>query len=633
MAEPTKHVVLGTAGHIDHGKTELIKALTGIDTDRLREEKERGISIELGFARFDLPSGVTLGVVDVPGHERFVKTMLAGAAGVDVVLLVVAADEGVMPQTREHLDIVDLLGIDNGVVALTKTDLVTSDEVELAREEAEEVIAGTALAGAPIVPVSSVTRDGLDELVAALEKAVEKARERSAEGPARLPVDRVFSLAGHGTVVTGTLWSGAVSPGDRLELYPRGEVVRVRSVQVHDEPVERAEAGQRTALGLVGVSKADVSRGDTMGTPGALHVTRMVDARLRLVAGARPIANRTRVHFHLGTSEVLARVVLLESDELRAGEEEFVQIRLESPVVAVKGDLFVIRSYSPVTTIGGGRIIDPTPRRHKRMREDVLRSLAVLEKGGPEEIIVHLVEEMGIEGVPESGLVRKAGRASVDALGVLLSSGKLVEVGGRILAPERYRELKTRVLEVLESHAVSSPLEWGMSAEELRGRLSKGLDRAVLEAALRDLSGEGAVSRRGDLVRFGGSEVELTESQSRLAARIEARLLEAGPNPPTLEELRAEIGGDEFDAILKLLAGAGRVVKVTSALLYHPDVIEGIREKILGYFESNPALGVPEFKDMIGVTRKYAIPLLEYFDRQGVTARSGNVRLRGRKTT
>jgi len=282
VPEPTKHVILGTAGHIDHGKTELIKALTGVDTDRLREEKERGISIELGFARFDLPSGVTLGVVDVPGHERFVKTTLAGAAGMDLVLLVIAADEGVMPQTREHLDIVDLLGIRAGVVALTKTDLVGEEEIELAREEAEELLAGTSLAGAPIVPVSSVSGDGLPDLVRELEALVAGVVERSAAGPARLPVDRVFSLAGHGTIVTGTLWAGTVSPGDKLEIYPSERSARVRSVQVHDQPVERAEAGQRVALGLAGVSKDDLSRGDTVGAPRALHVTHMLDARLRL---------------------------------------------------------------------------------------------------------------------------------------------------------------------------------------------------------------------------------------------------------------------------------------------------------------------------------------------------------------
>jgi selenocysteine-specific elongation factor len=629
VSVPAKHVILGTAGHIDHGKTELIKALTGVDTDRLREEKERGISIELGFARFDLPSGVTLGVVDVPGHERFVKTTLAGAAGMDLVLLVIAADEGVMPQTREHLDIVDLLGIRAGVVALTKTDLVGEEEIELAREEAGELLAGTSLEGAAIVPVSAVSRAGLDALIGELELLVARVAERPSAGPARLPVDRVFSLAGHGTIVTGTLWAGAVSPGDKLEIYPREKEARVRSVQVHDRPVERAEAGQRVALGLAGVGRDALSRGDTIGTPGALHVTHMLDARLRLVGGAKPIANRVRVHLHLGTAEVLARIVLLESEVLRAGEESLVQLRLESPVVAEKDDLFVVRSYSPVTTIGGGRVIDPSPKRHKRMREDVLESLEVLEAGKPEEVLLHLVDGSGIEGLGRSDVGREAA-AGDGTYEALVADGRLVDVASRVLTAERYDELKAEVLEFLSEFAAGSPLEWGMSGEELRGKLARNMDRGVLDAAMRDLESEGKLSRRGNLVRPGGADVALSDEQARLASRIEERLLGAGANPPTLDELREEIPGADFDAIVKLLAETGRIVKVTSTLLFHPGVVEDIRKAVVRHFETERELGVPAFKDMVGVTRKFAIPLLEHFDREGVTVRSGNVRLKGR---
>jgi selenocysteine-specific elongation factor len=629
VSEPTKHVILGTAGHIDHGKTELIRALTGVDTDRLREEKERGISIELGFARFDLPSGATLGVVDVPGHERFIKTTLAGAAGMDLVLLVIAADEGVMPQTREHLDIVDLLGIRAGVVALTKTDLVGAEEIELAREEAEELLKGTSLEGAPIVPVSAVSGDGLDSLVAELEALVAGVVERSSTGPARLPVDRVFSLPGHGTIVTGTLWAGSMSPGDRLEIYPRDKKVRVRSVQVHDRAVERAVAGQRVALGLAGVGKDELERGDTVGAPGALRVTHMLDARLRLVATAKPVANRARVHLHLATTEVLARIVLLESETLRAGEESLVQLRLEGPVVAEKNDLFVVRSYSPVTTIGGGRVIDPAPKRHKRMREDVLESIEVLEVGKPEEVLVHLVDGAGIEGAARTD-VESAGGAARGPYDDLVKEGRLIEIAGRVLTVERYAELKEEVLALLKAFAAGSPLEWGMSGEELRGKLARNMDRGVLDAAIRDLENEGAASRRGNLVRAGGADVALSEAQSRTASTIEARLLAAGANPPTLDELRDEVGGVDFDAIVKLMAETGRIVKVTSTLLFHPQVIEGIRKEVARFFEAERELSVPVFKDMAGVTRKFAIPLLEHFDREGVTVRSGNVRLKGR---
>jgi selenocysteine-specific elongation factor len=632
MPEAAKHVILGTAGHIDHGKTELIKALTGVDTDRLREEKERGISIELGFARFDLPSGNSLGVVDVPGHEKFVKTTVAGIGGMDIILLVIAADEGVMPQTREHLDIIDLLGVRSGVVALTKTDLVSSDEIELAHDEAEELIEGTSLEGAAIIPVSSVTRDGLDELVPELERLVEKVAERSSSGPARLPIDRAFTLAGHGTIVTGTLWSGHIKQGDKLELYPQEKETRVRSVQVHDHAVDDAVAGQRTAVGVHGISKDEISRGDTLGTPGALHVTSMLDARLRMVSDAKPMKNRTRVHLHLGTSEVLARIVLLESDWLRAGEESLVQLRLESPVVAEKDDLFVIRSYSPVTTIGGGRILDPVPKRHKRMREDVIESLAVLEEGEAGDIVLHRLEEAGVEGLSDSDLAGVVGASGSELIDSLLSEGRLERLGGRMLTASRYDELKSSTERFLRQFAEGSPLEWGMSAEELRGRLSKKLERGVLEGVLAALAEDGIISRRGDLVRLGSGDVDLTESQSRLADSIEAALSDAGASPPTLDELRQELGGKDFDAMVKLLVETGRIVKVTSTLFFHPDVIGYMREAIGGYFDGGETqLGVPQFKDMAGVTRKYAIPLLEYFDREGTTMRSGNVRLRGHR--
>ncbi len=632
MPEGTKHVILGTAGHIDHGKTELVKALTGVDTDRLREEKERGITIELGFARFDLPSGNSLGVVDVPGHEKFVKTTVAGIGGMDIILLVIAADEGVMPQTREHLDIIDLLGVRSGIIALTKTDLVSSDEIELAHDEAQELIEGTSLEGAAIIPVSSVTRDGLDELTAELDRLVAQVAERSSAGVARLPIDRAFTLAGHGTVVTGTLWSGRIKQGDKLVIYPQGKETRVRSVQVHDHAVDEAVAGQRTALGIHGVSKDELSRGDTLGTPNALHVTQMIDAKLRMVTDIKPIKNRTRVHLHLGTAEVLARVVLLESDWLRPGEESLVQLRLESPVVAEQNDLFVIRSYSPVTTIGGGRVLDPTPKRHRRMKDDVLESLTVLEEGEAGDIVLHKLGEAGIEGLSDADVADLAGGPAAELLDALLSEGKLERLGGRILTATRYDELKSRTDELLGQFAEASPLDWGMSAEELRTRLSKKLERGVLDAVLGALADEGRISKRGDLVRFGSGDVDLTDEQSRLADEIEARLRTAGATPPTLDELKHELGGKDFDAIIKLLAETGRILKVTTTLFFHPDAVAEMRKVIADYFGGGETqLGVPQFKDMVGVTRKYAIPLLEYFDREGTTMRSGNVRLRGHR--
>jgi len=631
VSSTLKHVVLGTAGHIDHGKTALVKALTGVDTDRLKEEKERGISIELGFARLDLPSGQSVGIVDVPGHERFVRTMLAGVAGIDLVLLVVAADEGVMPQTREHMDIVSILGIRSGIVALTKSDLVTPEELELAREDVEGLLAGTPLSGAPIVPVSAVTRQGLDELVTRIEAVVGGVEERASGGPARLPIDRAFTLAGHGTIVTGTLWSGEIAVGDKLEIVPSRTETRVRSVEVHDRAVDRAEAGQRTAVGVHGIPKESIVRGDVLGTPGALPVTSMLDARLRLAASARPIANRTRVHLHLGTAEVLARVVLLETDTLAPGEDALVQMRLESPIVALTGDLFVVRSYSPVTTIGGGRVLNPVPKRHARMKDDVLESLAVLEGGSAEDVLVQKVGEAGTAGARATDLETQPGGPAA-GLDKLVASGLLRRVAGRVFTPARLDELTARAEELLSGFAAASPLEWGMSAEELRGKLAKGFDRAVLDELVQGLEAEGKLTRRGNLVRWGAAEVGLPPAQAAIAEGIERRLADAGVAPPTVDELRREMSSKDFDAILRLLAETGRVVKVTSGFVFHPRAIEDARAKVVAHFGHSERLGVPEFKDLIGVTRKHAIPLLEYFDRDGTTLRSGDVRLRGRRS-
>jgi len=622
-----RHAILGTAGHIDHGKTELVRALTGVDTDRLREEKERGISIELGFARLDLPSGATLGIVDVPGHERFVKTMLAGAGGIDVALLVVAADEGVMPQTREHLDIIDLLGIDRGIVAVTKSDLVSEEQTEFAAEEVRELIEGTSLEGAPVVPVSSITRAGIESLLDVLDKTAAEVTERSASGPARLPIDRVFTLEGHGTIVTGTLWSGTVSAGDTLEAYPSGARVRVRSVQVHDDAVEHAVAGQRTALGLAGVPRDSLSRGDTLGTPDALTVATMLDARLRLVPSARAMENRTRVHFHLGTAEALARVVLLENELLEGGSDELVQIRLESPVVVERDDLFVLRSYSPVTTIGGGRVIDSAPERHKRLREDVIASVRVIESGTPVEVLAKRVDDAGVEGLDEREV---AALPFGSALDEALERGDVVRCAGRLLSASAAESLRERIIGTLESEQSKRPLEWGVSAEELRGRVSRNLERRLLDGALKALEDDGAVFRRGDLVRAGSADVTLTQEQQALAQRIIRLLEDAGAAPPELDGLRRETGGGDFDSIVKLLAAEGRVVRVTTSLLFHPDVVDRVRRQVINHLETTGELSVPEFKGLVGVTRKHAIPLLEFLDREGTTLRAGNVRRRGR---
>ncbi len=375
-----KRFIIGTAGHIDHGKTTLVKALTGVDTDRLKEEKQRGISIDLGFAPFKLPGGQKAAIVDVPGHERFIRHMLAGAFGIDMVLLTIAADEGVMPQTREHMDIIELLGVDKGLVVITKKDLVDEEWMLLMEEEISEYLKGTILDGAPLMAVSAVTGEGIPDLLAAIENIAQQVQERSAEGYARLPIDRVFTIAGFGTVVTGTLWSGKINSGDTLELMPGGLQVKVRNLHVHNDKVNTAYAGQRVAVNLQGIELAEVRRGDLLATPGVLAPSYRIDARLRLLKSSkRSLSNWNRIRFHLGTDETMGRVVLLDRDQLNAGEEALVQLVMEKPVVAYQGDRFVIRYYSPVTTIGGGVVIDPRAPKQKRFREDVLEELSKKE--------------------------------------------------------------------------------------------------------------------------------------------------------------------------------------------------------------------------------------------------------------
>jgi len=404
-----QRLVIGTAGHIDHGKTTLVKKLTGIETDRLKEEKQRGISIELGFAPFLLPSGQKAAIVDVPGHERFIRHMLAGAFGIDMVLFTIAADEGVMPQTREHGDILELLGVEKGVIVITKKDLVDEEWLMLVEDEINEYVAGTILKGAPIVAVSAVTGEGITELLETIERVASTITERTITGKARLPIDRVFTVAGFGTVVTGTLWSGQIKVGDTLELMPVQKMVKVRTLQVHNEKVTTALAGQRVAVNLQGVDVSEIKRGYLLTEPGFLIPSYRVDVRLRLLEGSRrSLHNWNRVRFHLGTDETLGRVVLLDRDELGPGEESFAQIVMEKPVVAFKGDLFVIRYYSPVDTIGGGTVIDPNAPKQKRFREDVLNDLAVKEEGSLYDLVLHELEN-SLQPLSMTELVRKTG--------------------------------------------------------------------------------------------------------------------------------------------------------------------------------------------------------------------------------
>lgn len=632
-----KNFIIGTAGHIDHGKTELIKALTGTDTDRLKEEKERGISIELGFAEMELPGGLRAGVVDVPGHEHFVKNMLAGATGFDLVLLVVAADDGVMPQTVEHLAIVDLLGVNNGVVAITKADLVDEEMVELVKEDVAEALRGTALEGAEMVVTSSRTGQGLEELRSALARAAERARERDFSGPFRLPVDRVFTLKGIGTVVTGTLWEGSIGDGEEAVIQPSGRKVRVRNVQVHGKEVDRAYAGQRVALNLPGVSTEDIERGDVIGTPGFLHPTLMADALLHLIPGApRALKNRARVRFHHGTREVMARVVLLGGkEELAPGESSYVQFRLERPAVVLFGDRYILRSYSPVTTIGGGRILDSHPRKHRPHQREILSSLERRERGDPRDLILLVAEERGLpltRGELLSWSEIKEG-AFETALQALLSDGDMEEISGdgeaMYIPPAMLRELQERLVQLtVEMHA-ANPLRAGVDKEALRRRLDAGMDIAVFEALLRSAVSAGRLEVEAGRVRQAGKGVTLGEKEREQKDALLRTIREGGFAPPLFKELLEVTGLDKgkLRDMLALLVEEGAVEQVNPEYFLAAGRIAEAEERIRSHLERHGRLGVSELRDMLGASRKYAIPLLEYFDRKRVTRREGDFRV------
>jgi selenocysteine-specific elongation factor len=631
-----RHVVVGTAGHIDHGKTSLVKALTGIDTDRLPEEKARGITIDLGFAFLEEPGGLTIEIVDVPGHERFVKNMLAGVGGIDLAMLVIAADEGVMPQTREHLAICSLLRIRTGLVALTKTDLVEPDWLELVRDDVATLVRSTFLEGAPIVPASAKTGAGLPELRQALRRLAEAVPERAVDQLARLPIDRVFTVKGFGTVVTGTLAAGRVAVDDRVEVYPKGVEAKVRGLQTHGHPVAEARAGQRTAVNLQGVERAALERGDVLAHAGTLVAAVLVDGTLELLPDApHGLKTRTRVRFHAGTSEIMARVLLLDRAELAPGETAFARFRLEAPLVALPGDRFVVRSYSPIVTIGGGTLLDVDPPRFKRKAPALVAHLTLLQTGGPEVVLEEHVRHVGAAGVRLSALSGRVPfgperlRGLLDAL---VAAGHVLVVDRDwFLHPESGRRLRALVVGALEAFHRAHPLRPGMSREELRGR-SGGADERVFAALLAALETEGVVKSERDKVRLAAHEVRLTPEQQRVVDQIEQEFLRAEAAPPSPDEAlgRAGVRGDEEHELFQVLVQSGRLLRVKESLFFHARALDAIQQKLVAMLRERKEIGPADIKDLLGISRKYAIPLLEFFDQRRVTTRVGERRvLRG----
>ena len=633
-------LIVGTAGHIDHGKSALVRALTGTDPDRLPEEKRRGITIDLGFADLELDD-LRIGFVDVPGHERFIKNMLAGAHGIDLLALVIAADEGVMPQTREHFDICRLLGVRNGLVVITKRDLVDEEMLVLVEDEARELTAGSFLEQAPILAVSSRTRAGLDDLkqqLAALGKSVPP---RSQEFVTRLPIDRSFSMKGFGAVVTGTLISGKIKEGDELELLPAQVNVRVRGLQVHNKSVTEAHAGQRTAVNLAGVDTAQIERGMVLAPVGRLRPTQVVDVSIDVLPGAsRAVRSRSRVRFHIGAAEVLGRVRVLDGpSQIVAGSNGLAQLRLEAPVVAVHGDRFILRSYSPAETIAGGVILDPFAIRHRardlaRARE-ILRLLSGEERAAK---FTGFVRAAGDRGLRLADLAAATGWTNevLDAVAAQVKSqGDVIEPGGVYLARASFDRFTGGVIAELEQHHKREPLARGMLRETLREKVFARSFPEVFAGVIARLEGDGRVVSEKDIVRLSEHSVGLSEQDVALSKRIEDIYLAAGVEAPSLDEAMTKANVSAAQRVqarklLQLLLEEKKLVRIQGDMFMHARMVADLKSRLDTYaaqHEPDRLIDVAAFKDLAGVSRKYAIPLLEYFDREQVTRRAGDKRL------
>jgi selenocysteine-specific elongation factor len=623
--------VVGTAGHVDHGKSTLVKALTGIDPDRLREEQERAMTIDLGFAWLTLPSGREISLVDVPGHERFIKNMLAGVGGLDAALLVIAADEGPMPQTAEHLAILDLLGIARGLVVLTKADLVDAEWLALVSEEVRERLAGTTLAGAPLLSVSALTGQGLPELVAALDRVLAAAAPPADSGRPRLPIDRVFTMTGFGTVVTGTLTGGSLRVGDEVEVQPGDRPARIRGLQSHKRKVETAAPGSRVAVNLSGLAVGDLRRGDVLTTPGWLRPTDRLDLHLRMIAAApRPLRQNELVDFFTGAAEVAGRVTLLDADELAPGASGWVQIRLAAPVAAARGDRYIIRQPSPSLTIGGGAIVDPRPRRHRRFDQAVLARLATLQQGTPAEQVLQalaagpldlktLSERTGLSQA-ELGLVVRELLAAGAALVLDPAPAALPRPADYLTTPAGWRALVEALTGALAGYHRQYPLRPGAPREEIRSRL--GLAPRLFDRAIGLAVGQGLVVDEEALLRLPDHRIAFTPAQAAAADRLLAALGAPATAPPSLTELAAD------PELVAALAHQGKLVRVSESAAFLSDTYAAMVDWALATIDSTGGVTVAGLRDRFNTSRKHALALLEHLDQRRLTRRQGDVRVR-----
>jgi selenocysteine-specific elongation factor len=633
MSNPSKNIIVGTAGHIDHGKSALVEALTGTHPDRLEEEKRRGITIDLGFAFLE-DDGVRFGFVDVPGHERFVSNMLAGAAGLDLVLLVIAADESIKPQTREHFDICRLLSVQRGVVALTKSDLVDADTAGLVRLEVEEYLHGTFLENAAIVPVSAKTRAGLPELRKELRRAAGEIRGKDATRHFRLPIDRAFSIKGFGSVVTGTLISGSVGANDEVELFPQSTLLRVRGVQSGGETVQRATAGQRTAVNLAGIEHTKLKRGMALATPGKFRATRRIDVRLELLSSAQKWKQRSRVHFHAGTSETIAEIALFGGNELTPGQTAFAHLRLNDGMLILPGDRFIVRQFSPVVTIGGGVVLDALARRPLKRDTGRVAFLEMLERGDKVAILAAMAER-SLNGItfgdiaartawPETEIREVAGKLTAAGL------AKNVAEPLTLVPATAFEDVRQKIAATVEKFHKENPLLPGMPREDLRTSLGRRVRPETFRAALAELAAQKKLELPGELVKRAGATVALDPEEARAKQQMETAFAAAGLTVPAVKEVLSNLPVEarRAEKILQILLREKILVRVTVELIFHRDALAHLKGQLSTYKKAKgDRISVPVFKELTGISRKYAIPLLEYLDRERLTRRAGDERV------
>jgi selenocysteine-specific elongation factor len=632
-----KYVILGTAGHIDHGKSSLVKAMTGTDPDRLKEEKERGITLDLGFASLDLPGGNRLGIVDVPGHEGLIKNMLAGVGGIDIVMLVIAADEGIMPQTREHLAICDLLHVKKGIITLTKTDMVEKDWLALVQDEVRDFVKGTFLEKSAIVPVSSKTGENLPMLVQELAKLANDVAPKSSNGILRLPIDRVFTMKGFGTVITGTLLSGTISTDQEIDILPKGITTKVRGIQSHNQAVQRSVAGQRTAVNLQGVEKDQLSRGDTIVSAGYFLPTRTLDAKLNLLKQApRGLKTGTRVRFYNTTQEAIGRITVLGSNVLAPGEEAYVQLRLEQPVIVQHGDRYILRFYSPMETLGGGMVLNPHPRRHKTATmQGSLDALGTLEKGPLEEILGLFISGKGLAGMAEAELIGAAAadkQSILSALAALTQKKTALRVDNLYVHAAHIGSLERKIVDFIGQYHKDNPLKPGLDKEELKGMLRMRLSAKILNTTIDGLIKKKQLEAEGQKLKVPGFKAARGAVQDEVKSRIVEAITKGGTQPPVREEFPALFGITEKDAkdLMKLLAEEGRTVRINDSLHLDRNILEKVRADLKKYLDEKKEISMAEFRDLAKTSRKFAVPLMEYFDSQKLTQRVGDKRvLRG----